>query len=75
MAIGNTLGQMLGCDPLTYTIFFRVHATKRMFDRKISQDEVREDNDKEDICSITRRLDEIFRSWAEKEKIDTAGKI
>ncbi|MEX2715319.1 MAG: hypothetical protein Q6353_019810 [Candidatus Sigynarchaeum springense] len=42
---------------------------------RIAQDEVREEKEKEDLNSIIRRLDEMFRSWAEKEKIDATGKI
>jgi len=41
----------------------------------IAQDVVCEDKEKEDLDSIIRRLDEIFRSWEEKEKIEIAGKI
>jgi hypothetical protein len=37
MYIGKSLFEMAGCSPLPQRIMFRVHATKRMFERGISQ--------------------------------------
>lgn len=40
MRTGVKLAEVIGTDPLAYELFYRVHATQRMFQRHISEAEV-----------------------------------
>ena len=39
MNMGKTLGEILSTNPLKFEIIYRIHATKRMFQRSISEEE------------------------------------